>query len=137
MKPQFKSPDSQSSEEYLLLITLTYLYMSGRNLKILIRFNGHPYKHHIMYILLYSKNIHFLLEVVVGDLCSSCLDIACGIPQRSVMGPKFGYSVYQWLTQGIKKHWNWYHLRMIPISFFSGRDLKTLIQVINMELSKL
>lgn len=40
--------------------------------------------------------------VKVGDLCSSCLDITCGVPLGVSGGPRIVYSAYQRLIQDIK-----------------------------------
>lgn len=72
----------------------------------------------------------------LGEYSSSNLDIVCGVPQGSILGPK----LFLLSINNMCKVSNILKLVLFADNtniFCSGRDLKTLVETITLELGKL
>ena len=87
-----------------------------------------------IWIISYLRNRQQFVKL--GDVCSACLDIVCGVPQGSVLGPKL---VILYINDicGVSQK-----LKMVLFAdgtniFCSGDNLKELLKEVTNEMSKM
>ena len=72
--------------------------------------------------------------VEFDSLCSSCQQIRCGVPQRSILGPLL-FDIHYWFVQCVM-FWNLLFLLIIEM-YFSHIAINILCTTFNLEVTKL